>query len=296
MYLCTVKLSVVIPVYRVEATLHRCVESVLNQRVADMEVILVDDGSPDRCPQLCDEWARCDPRIRTVHQPNGGLSDARNTGISMATGEVITFVDSDDYLSPDTYAPLLEKMGDLDLLEYAIADRLTPEDHVYTTAADYWLQTRAYTHTYAWNKLYRRTLFREARYPKGKVFEDVYLLPQLLRQAHKIGTTHLGCYHYCWNPEGITATADGEALTQLLEAHLSGGMPVDDRYYMYLVNIQMDVWERTGAPPILPKRKLDASSLEGKLRLKAIALNTVGINILCKITKAIHYVRKPSRS
>ena len=80
------KLSVIIPVYRVEATLDRCVESVLSQKVDDMEVILVDDGSPDRCPQMCDEWARRDPRIRVVHKENGGLSDARNAGLDMATG------------------------------------------------------------------------------------------------------------------------------------------------------------------------------------------------------------------
>ena len=104
------KLSVVIPVYRVESTLDRCVESVLRQHVDDMEVILVDDGSPDRCPQLCDEWARRDSRIRVVHKPNGGLSDARNAGIDIATGDYIAFVDSDDWIADDTYAPLLERM------------------------------------------------------------------------------------------------------------------------------------------------------------------------------------------
>ena len=93
------KLSVIIPVYRVEDTLDRCVESVLAQDCHDMELILVDDGSPDSCGQRCDEWAQKDRRIKAIHQPNGGLSKARNAGIGQATGDYITFVDSDDLRS-----------------------------------------------------------------------------------------------------------------------------------------------------------------------------------------------------
>ena len=92
-------LSVIIPVYRVEATLDRCVESVLRQHVDDMEVILVDDGSPDNCPEMCDKWAVKDRRVHVIHKQNGGLSDARNAGIDVACGEYITFVDSDDWIS-----------------------------------------------------------------------------------------------------------------------------------------------------------------------------------------------------
>ena len=86
------KLTIIIPVYRVEATLDRCVESVLMQNVNDMEVILVDDGSPDLCPQMCDDWAKKDKRIRVIHKENGGLSDARNAALDIATGDYITFV------------------------------------------------------------------------------------------------------------------------------------------------------------------------------------------------------------
>jgi glycosyltransferase involved in cell wall biosynthesis len=89
-------LSVIIPVYKVENTLDRCVKSVISQDVEDMEVILVDDGSPDSCPEMCDEWVRRDERIRVIHKENGGLSDARNAGIEESKGDVITFVDSDD--------------------------------------------------------------------------------------------------------------------------------------------------------------------------------------------------------
>lgn len=97
------KISVIIPVYGVEKYLDRCVESVVNQTYKDLEIILVDDGSPDNCPQMCDEWASRDRRIRTVHRKNGGLSCARNTGLSVASGDYVTFVDSDDWIAHDTY-------------------------------------------------------------------------------------------------------------------------------------------------------------------------------------------------
>ena len=92
------KLSVIVPVYQVEATLDRCVASIVGQTFSDLEVILVDDGSSDRSPQLCDEWAAKDSRVRVIHKTNGGLSDARNAGLDVATGDFVTFVDSDDYL------------------------------------------------------------------------------------------------------------------------------------------------------------------------------------------------------
>ena len=96
------KLSIIVPVYCVEATLDRCLQSIVSQSFADFEVILVDDGSPDDCPRLCDSWAQRDARISVVHQPNAGLSAARNTGIDRAQGEYLTFVDSDDYLADDS--------------------------------------------------------------------------------------------------------------------------------------------------------------------------------------------------
>lgn len=116
------KISVIIPVYGVEKSLDRCVESVVKQSYTDLEIILVDDGSPDNCPKMCDEWASRDSRIRTVHRKNGGLSSARNTGLSMARGGYVTFVDSDDWIAPDTieYCIKLLKMNDADLVQYQI--------------------------------------------------------------------------------------------------------------------------------------------------------------------------------
>ena len=289
------KLTVVIPVYRVEATLDRCVESVLIQDIDDMEVILVDDGSPDSCPDMCDEWAEKDSRISVIHKENGGLSEARNAALDIAKGDYVTFVDSDDWLDEGTYKAILNLMDDNDIVEYPVAHRLSLSDRSYENMDDYWLTEQAYTHTFAWNKVYRRTLFNGIRYPKRKVFEDVYTLPLLLRKAKRISTTSQGCYHYEWNPAGITATADGEKLAMLLDAHLNSQMPVDDRYYMYLVNIQMDVWEQRGQPIILPPRHINTSTLNSKEIIKAIFLNMLGINTLCRINKLIHRFKKPTR-
>ncbi len=289
------KLTVIIPVFRVEDTLDRCVESVLSQNVDTMEVILVDDGSPDNCPKMCDNWAGKDPRIRVIHKPNSGLSDARNAGLDQATGDLVTFVDSDDYLAPYTYEPLMAQAEACDILEFSVDDRLQLPERCFDDVKQYWIETRAYEHTFAWNKLYRRTLFDDVRYPVGKIFEDVYTLPLLLQKAQRVVTTARGLYHYTYNSQGITATADGKGLAMLLDAHLQSQMPVDDLYYMYLVNIQMDVWERTGAPILLPVRKVRTDSLPVKKKLKAIILNTIGIKKLCILNKLLHKVKKPNR-
>jgi len=289
------KLSVIIPVYRVESTLDRCVESILSQHVDDMEVILVDDGSPDQCPAMCDRWAEKDERIRVIHQENGGLSEARNSGIEVAKGEYLTFVDSDDYLETNTLAPLLTEIDDADIVEYAIIDKLALPDCTYTEMNEYWLEGQAYLHTYACNKIYRSSLFKQVRYPKGKVFEDAYTLPVLLKKARKVKTTSKGFYHYCWNEQSITATATGQQLRQLLKAHLTNGMPMDDTYYLHLLNIQIDVCEQTGDPPRLTPRKVDTTKFMGTDKLKAIINNSFGIKQLCKIIHFVHHIKKPNR-
>ena len=102
-------ISVIVPIYNVEKYLARCVDSIVNQTYKNLEIILVDDGSPDRCPQMCDDYAEKDSRIKVVHKKNGGLSDARNAGMAVATGEYISFIDSDDWIDLETYDLVLEK-------------------------------------------------------------------------------------------------------------------------------------------------------------------------------------------
>ena len=293
-----VKLSIIIPVYRSESTLERCLRSVIGQAFNDFELILVDDGSPDRCPQLCDEWAQKDSRINVVHKTNGGLSDARNAGLDKAQGAYVTFVDADDYLAPNTYAQVMPKAETCDMVEYPIfchyggrhQHLLTPGEQVYTDASDYWLQGHAYEHSYACNKIYKRELFEGIRYPVGRVFEDMGTLPLLIEKAQRIVTTDGGCYYYVENNAGITAQADGRQLEMLLEWHLEAIKRwTDDRYYMHVLNIQLDVARLTQKAPILPHRHIAVfgQGLDFRLRIKALLLNILGIKRLCRIHQAI---------
>ena len=95
------KVSIIVPIYNVEKYLHRCVDSIINQSHKDLEIILVDDESPDKCPEMCDEYAKQDSRVKVIHKKNGGLGYARNSGLEIATGEYVAFIDSDDYVEPD---------------------------------------------------------------------------------------------------------------------------------------------------------------------------------------------------
>lgn len=296
-------LSVVIPVYKVEQTLDKCLKSIVSQTYADLDIILVDDGSPDKCPQMCDDWAKRDSRIKVIHKPNGGLSDARNAGIDVAKGEYITFVDSDDFVGFETYKQLMHKLSvrlDIDILEYPVYWHYGSKkqrvmsfgSRLFSNTNDYWLSCKAYEHTYAWNKIYRRELFKDIRFPEGRVFEDAATYPLLLRKAKLIATTTEGIYHYSSNPKGITAMATGKELKMLLDSHLSimkdSTLLNDTRYYLHVLNIQIDVCKQTGEMPTLPYVKANplAPDLTINQRLKAIALRILGINRLCKIVSS----------
>lgn len=288
-------LSIIIPAYNVEGTLRECLESVLSQCVEDMELIIVDDGSTDGTAEICDEY---DGRngIRVVHQKNGGLSEARNKGLDVAKGEMITFVDSDDYIAPGTYKELVEMMEKhptYDILEYSVRKEdgekvlfsLNLPDREYTDMAQYWFDGRAYTHCYAWNKVYRRGLFHGVRYPKGKKFEDVYMLPQLLRNAKVVRTTHLGLYHYIYNVDGITVSADGNALFELLKAHLP---LINDKtlrsyngfedYYYHVLNIQISTYVESGNDGYI-----QLPTLPYHHRWKLKLLHLLGMKQLCRL-------------
>lgn len=258
-------LTVIIPVYDVENTLDKCVSSVLTQGIMDMEVILVDDESPGKCSDMCDEWACRDKRIRVIHQVNGGLSAARNAGIDRAAGEYITFVDSDDILEQDTYKPLitwLKEHGDCDILEFPVrhagGNRISfaLRNKVFASARQYWEETKAWQHAYAWNKIYRRKLFEDVRFPEGKFFEDIFTLPRLLSKEPKIATTSHGTYIYVWNECGISRVVSREArgLKQHMEALLLAAKTMGTTllsrngwslYYAILCR-QIDLYKLTG--------------------------------------------------
>ena len=138
-------ISVIVPVYKVEQYLRRCVDSILNQTYSDFELLLVDDGSPDACPQICDEYARQDPRVRVIHKPNGGLSDARNAGLAQADTKYVYFLDSDDYIEPQAIEILhhIAEQNNLDMLHFD-NDVIQENDRGFFESVEYQLNPGAY--------------------------------------------------------------------------------------------------------------------------------------------------------
>lgn len=292
------KLSVIIPVYNVSSTLDRCLESVAGQTMRDLQIILVDDASTDGSSEICDKWTRDDGRIQVVrHNANQGLSAARNSGIVRAKGEYITFVDSDDTVDKETYARLFAILNvhpDYDILEFPVFVRYGNiklqqrlyfgMDKEYHDMDEYWLKSKAYQHSYAWNKIYKRELFNGEKYPVGKKFEDVYMLSQLLRHCKIIATTSAGMYYYYDNPAGITRNATGKDLTDLLEAHLPMlAKTCDDEYYSDVLKIALDVYEATGLYPDFPKMPYGKGA-------RAKINKILGFKTLCLINKTIHKI------
>lgn len=223
-YLRSMKLSVIVPVYNVMSTLMRCVDSLVVQDVPELEIILVDDGSTDGSSALCDNIQRqyedetC--RIHVIHQPNGGLSAARNAGIAISTGELLTFVDSDDFIAQDTYGsllPLFQADAEVDVVEFPVdrfynvvveRNELNFPVATYDAPLAYLYKAEGVMHAYAWNKVFRRSIFPSAEvFAVGRTFEDVFALPLWLQHARKIMTTDRGCYFYTLNTNGICRTA-----------------------------------------------------------------------------------------
>ena len=207
------KVSVIIPVYKVEQYLDRCVESVLHQSYTNLEILLVDDGSPDRCGTMCDEWVKNDPRIRVIHKENGGLSDARNTGIDAATGAYVTFVDSDDYIATDMLRHLMEAViangADMGICNVSLVDdegqdlspegRPLPIKNEVLTGMDVICRLHepgGWGYHIACGKLYRKDLFAEIRFPKGRFCEDVSVSHQILGQCGRVACIRAFDYYY----------------------------------------------------------------------------------------------------
>ena len=297
------KLSVIVPVYHAADTLRRCVDSIVSQSFSDWELILVDDGSPDNCGAICDEYAKADSRIRVIHKANGGLSDARNAGLNEAQGEYVTFVDSDDYIRQDTYEQVMkyaQEDNEVEMIEYPIVihaghtsqQELRFDNIIYPDSRTYWLEGQAYAHSYACNKVFRRYLFLNTEFPKGFKFEDAWTLPQILKREPIIRTRSEGLYYYCWNNEGITAQASGADLQQLLEAHFAAAELLNitweaeeaASYYLHTLNIQLDVCKQCKTAPVLSPRQLpSAVARTVHERIKVFILNTLGIRVLCKL-------------
>lgn len=191
-------ISVIVPIYNVEAYLDRCVKSILTQTYTNLEIFLVDDGSPDRCGEMCDEYARQDSRIKVIHKPNGGVSDARNAALDVSTGDYIACVDGDDTVSPDyieTMYSLTIKYGcELAMANFVfdyggkrIYSKEKYKEITYTPIeAITELFYQGNFDDYPWCKLYHRSLFDGIRYPKGIIFEDTCVTYLIMHRCKKI--------------------------------------------------------------------------------------------------------------
>ena len=212
--------SVVIPVYKVEKYLSECVESVMDQTYEDIQIILVDDGSPDLCGQICDRYAERDPRVLVIHKENGGLSDARNAGMKESAGEFIYFLDSDDRIEPDTIERLVEvqRRTDADLVfsgfyytypdrEDRAEDRFGAE-RLFTNAEAMQALAEGSIQTFAWGKLVRSAIAKRYKFPAGKLFEDHFWTHRVLGDAKRVVFAAGGFVHYRQREDSITFSYD----------------------------------------------------------------------------------------
>ncbi|MCR4692457.1 MAG: glycosyltransferase, partial [Firmicutes bacterium] len=210
------KISVIVPIYDVENFLSQCVDSILCQTYSNLEIILVDDASPDNCPKICDDYAKKDKRIKVVHQKNGGLSDARNTGLCVATGELIGFVDSDDWIDPNMYKELTTLMNETSADIAICAPILYADGELkYTSTSgnktllnkeealdQLFLDDRIKSHV--WDKLYRKEVFEGILFPKGKCFEDIYIMHEVFAKANSVALIEKSLYYYRARKASIT--------------------------------------------------------------------------------------------
>lgn len=208
-------ISVIVPVYKVEQYLHQCVDSILNQTYHNLEVILVDDGSPDSCPAICDEYAEMDHRVRVIHKENGGLSDARNAGMAVMNGEYLSFVDSDDLLPADAIETLhkiaVEENTDLVIGGHNRFEDVPAESSNVETFVQRWTPVEAMADMLrngcaSWARLYRCELHQPILFPVGEINEDEAIVLSLLEKCKTIAVTNAVVYYYRCRPESITTT------------------------------------------------------------------------------------------
>lgn len=203
-------ISVIIPVYKVEKYLDKCVESVVGQTYSDLEIILVDDGSPDGCPAMCDAWAEKDERIKVIHKPNGGLSSARNAGLVKASGEYVFFLDSDDTISANCIEVLADAVrhdnSDICIANVARidengkpikallfdSDMLLSKDDVFEDIA----QKGLFAYVISCGRLYRRNLFDGISFPEGRLNEDAFVYYRLFDRCSCISVRNDAVYFY----------------------------------------------------------------------------------------------------
>lgn len=237
-------ISVIVPVYKVEPYLNQCVESILCQTYSDLEILLIDDGSPDRCGQICDDYEKQDSRVKVFHTENHGLSAARNFGLQYATGEYIGFIDSDDWIKPEMYEVLFRRLHeaeyDIIVCGYdTISDKKSSEwkpmemaydhDEALTSLIDEKINNAV------WNKLYSKELLQRSivhgvLFPEGKNYEDVAAMYRIVDNAKSVAMISEVLYHYRIRSGSITKTYTAKNLIDYSDSKLSRYVFFKNRY------------------------------------------------------------------
>ena len=225
--------SIIVPIYGVEEYLSKCIDSIINQTYKNLEIILVDDGSPDKCPDICDAFEKKDERIKVIHKKNGGLSDARNAGIDTAHGDYFVFVDSDDWIENTMVEHLLFACKKYNV-EMATCARYITDGHS-TRAVAFNGPARAYSaeealneillgksmDVAAWDKIYVRNLFDDIRYPVGENNEDIAVFYKIVDAAGKVAHCGTNEYYYRSRPGSITKLKYSIDARKVIEKNLN---------------------------------------------------------------------------
>lgn len=268
-------ISVIVPVYKVEPYLDKCISSIANQTYTNMEIILVDDGSPDNCPAMCDAWAEKDNRIRVIHQKNQGGGAARNAGLDFASGGLIAFVDSDDYIAPDMYAHLYELLkAGADIAECGYVE----------VAGDYAVfacgyETRSYTAQEAmaehirdrffrqliWNKLYRRQMVDGVRFPTSKKIDDEFFTYRVLGNANTLIHSTKVCYAYRQQSESVMHSMPIIKRIQAVEAKTQRHTYIKNHFPELTDLSARDLWFTCIYQGQLALRALDAGAVRSTM-------------------------------
>lgn len=225
-------ISIIVPIYKVEDYLEKCIDSILSQSITKFELILIDDGSPDECGKICDSYASRDHRIKVVHKQNEGLSAARNSGLDIAEGDYVGFVDSDDWIHDKMYETLLNLLIDnnADIAQCEFI-RTFDEEETIDNSQRNTIETfnnieslkniynkKAISTVVSWNKLYKRELFDHIRFPKGKIHEDEFTTHKLLYKSKKLVYTNKVLYFYRQTPNSIMNSKFNKKRLDILDA------------------------------------------------------------------------------
>ena len=246
-------ISVIVPIYNVEPYLNLCIESIVKQTYNNLEIILVDDGSSDRCPAICDDWAEKDDRIRVIHQKNAGGGAARNAALDIAQGELIAFVDSDDYIAPDMYAHLVSLLeqgaeiaecGHINVTDdAAVFQECGFEAQKYTAeeAMQLHIQDTAFRQL-IWNKLYRREVIGDIRFPEGKKIDDEFFTYQVIGNADTLIRSDKVCYAYRQQANSVMHSIGATRRLQAVEAKIHRQAYIESNFPALIALNLKDLW------------------------------------------------------